>query len=173
RLAQGRLIRRRHDWIARADGEGRFDHADIPDGGRRDQPLLGEYADQRLRQDNHVGGPAGTQVVRHGSYRAELSGDVEAGLGLERRRNTGDEALGCTAAEDIQAAHAPSSMAAISASRVIGNRHTRTPSASNTALAIAAVTGPCAASPAPTGSLSLRWTNSTSTSGTSLKRSTG
>ena len=43
-------------------------------------------------------------------------------------------------------------MAAMRLSRVIGRWRTRTPSASNTALAIAAVTGPCAASPAPTGS---------------------
>ena len=47
-------------------------------------------------------------------------------------------------------------MAAIRLSRVIGRSRTRNSSASNTALAIAAVTGPCAASPAPSGSLSGR-----------------
>ena len=59
-------------------------------------------------------------------------------------------------------AHEACSIAAIRLSRVIGRLRTRTPSASNTALAIAAVTGPWAASPAPTGSISGRWISSTS-----------
>src|SRR6202011_1710039 len=85
----------------------------------------------------------------------------------------GDQAMGGAAAEDLQCGHELNSIAAIRLSRVIGRWRTRTPSASNTALAIAAVTGPCAASPAPTGSMSGRDITSTCTSGTSLKRRIG
>src|SRR5581483_11715547 len=76
------------------------------------------------------------------------------------------------AAQDLQFAQ-DASMAAIRRSRVIGRSRTRTPSASKTAFAIAAVTGPWAASPAPTGSTSGRDNTSTVTSGTSEKRRIG
>ena len=58
-------------------------------------------------------------------------------------------------------------------SRVIGKSRTRTPSASNTALAMAAAVGPCAASPAPMASSAGRAMISTSTFGTSEKRRIG
>src|SRR5207237_8397532 len=109
----------------------------------------------------------------HGADRAELASDIESCLCLECWREASDQPLCSAAAQDVQAAHELNSMAAIRLSRVMGRFRTRTPSASNTALAMAAVTGPCAASPAPTGSISTRWISSTSTSGTSLKRRIG
>src|SRR4029077_9365225 len=105
--------------------------------------------------------------------RAELAFDIKAGLRFECWREARDQALGRAAAENLQTRHDESSIAAIRRSRVIGRWRTRNPSASNTALAIAAVTGPCAASPAPTGSMSGRDITSTCTSGTSLKRRIG
>src|SRR5581483_3667427 len=70
---------------------------------------------------------------------------VKASSGLERGREICDHAMRRAAAQNVQNAHAERFIAAIRLSRVIGNWRTRTPRASHTALAIAAVTGPCAA----------------------------
>src|SRR6185436_4512343 len=113
------------------------------------------------------------QFVGHGSDRSKFPRNIESGLGLESRRKAAHQPVGGASAEDVETTHRASSIAAIRLSRVIGRFLTRTPSASNTALAIAAVTGPCAASPAPTGSISDLWISSTSISGTSLKRRIG
>src|SRR5207247_4207668 len=58
-------------------------------------------------------------------------------------------------------------------SAVSGRSRTRTASESNTAFAIAAAVGPCAASPAPTAGQSGRDTISTSTAGVSEQRRIG
>src|SRR5262249_39476365 len=102
----------------------------------------------------------------HGADGAELAGDVKARPRLQGRRQTRDQSLRGAAAQDVEI-HRDKSIAAIRASRVIGRLRTRTPRQSNTALAIAAVTGPSAASPAPTGSISERWITRTSTCGVS------
>ena len=78
--------------------------------------------------------------------------DPAAGLGLEGRRQRCDEPLRRAAAQEREPGHALA-IAARMRSRVIGRSRTRTPSAWNTALPIAAAVGPCAASPAPIGLL--------------------
>ena len=132
-------------------------------GSKRERPVLfRKLGDDRRRQHHDVGRRALAQFVGHGADRAELALDIEAGLCLEFWREARDQSLRRAAAQNVQRVHDANSIAAIRLSRVIGRSRTRTPSASNTALAIAAVTGPWAASPAPTGSISGRWISSTS-----------
>src|SRR5579863_117340 len=159
--------------IGGANGDRGLDPADVRDRGAGDEVFFRQIGDQRCREDDDVGRRAPAQFAGHAADRAELASDVETGLFLESRRETSDQALRRATAENVQTGHEAVSIAAIRRLRVIGRSRTRTPSASNTALAIAAVTGPCAASPAPTGSISGREITSTSTSGTSLKRRIG
>src|SRR5262245_28989598 len=159
--------------IAGANGEGGFDQADIGHRTRNHELLFRQFGNKRHSQDDDVCRRAVAQFVRHDADRAKLAGNIESGQALERRCQAGDQTLRCTAAQDVHGVHEVNSIAAMIRSRVIGRSRTRTPSASNTALAMAAVTGPWAASPAPTGSISDRWMTSTSTSGTSLKRRIG
>ncbi len=58
-------------------------------------------------------------------------------------------------------------MAAMMFPAVSGSVRTRTPSASSRALPMAAATGPCAASPTPSGGFPRPGSSSTSTAGTS------
>src|SRR6478735_3432489 len=160
-------------WIAAAHRERGLDQADILDRGGDHELLVRKLRHQRRRQDDDVGGNTIAQLVGHAADGAELALDLESGLRLESGREARDQPMGRAAAQNIQVTHEDCSIAAIRLSRVIGRVRTRAPRQSNTALAIAAVTGPCAASPAPTGSISERWINSMSTSGTSLKRRIG
>src|ERR1700724_2085905 len=171
--AQANGVINRSERVAVADGDGRFDPADVRYRSAGDEIFFREIGDQRRRQHDKVGWYALAQFAGHDADRPELALNRKARLFLEFRREACDQALGRAAAENLQARHDASSIAAISRSRVIGRLRTRNPSASNTALAIAAVTGPCAASPAPTGSMSGRDITSTCTSGTSLKRRIG
>src|SRR5712691_7141541 len=173
RVAQCSGIADRYHRVANAHGNRSLDQADVRYRSADDKLLLRQGCDHCRRQHHDVGGRAAAQFVGHGAHRAEFSLDVEAGQRLELGCEACDQTLGRAAAENVQHGHEFNSIAAIRLSRVIGRLRTRTPSASNTALAIAAVTGPWAASPAPTGSLSGRWMISTCTSGTSLKRRIG
>src|SRR5882762_2301752 len=173
RVAQCGGIAGRHHRVASAHGNCSLDQANVRYRRADDKFLLRQGRDHCRRQHHDVGGRAAAQFVGHGANRAEFSHDVAAGQRLEFGCEACDQTLGGAAAENVQHGHELNSIAAIRLSRVIGRLRTRTPSASNTALAIAAVTGPCAASPAPTGSLSGRWMTSTCTSGTSPKRRIG
>ena len=88
-------------------------------------------------------------------------------------RKASREAVGPAPGARAHASASSRNVAAATRSAVIGKSRTRTPIASRTALAIAAVTGPCAASPAPIEGSSARWSTSTSTRGTSEKRRIG
>ena len=70
----------RHLGIAGADRQRGLDQADIGDRGGDDELLLRQLRDERRRQDDEVGRRAVAQFVGHGADRAELAGDVEAGL---------------------------------------------------------------------------------------------
>src|SRR5689334_5994464 len=159
--------------ITHANGKRRFNPADVRSRGRGDEVFTCQIGDQRCGEDHDIGGRAAAQLARHRTDRAVLACDIKARLLLEFCRKACDQTLRCSARHNVQVCHESSSMPAIRRSRVIGRSRTRKPSASNTALAIAAVTGPCAASPAPTGSMSGRDITSTFTSGTSLKRRIG
>src|SRR6185437_786688 len=159
--------------LAGTNGQRRLHPPEVRYRGRTHEFLGRELRHDGRCEDHNVGGSAAAQLVGHGADRAKLAGDVIVGQRLEFRCETADQTLGRAAAQDVKAAHGLDSIAATSLSRVIGRSRTRTLNASNTALAIAAVTGPWAASPAPTGSISGRWMISTWTSGTSLKRRIG
>src|SRR5262249_16707807 len=122
---------------------------------------------QSRGQNDDVGRRPLAQFVGHRADRAELSRDLKSRARLEFGPKGRDHPLRGAAAEGVQGLHEDEFIAAISGSRVLGRWRARPPRQSNTALAIAAVTGPCAASPAPTGSISGRWITSTSTCGTS------
>src|ERR1700722_7539724 len=171
--AQASRIAGRDQRIGVANGKSRLDPADIFYRSAIHEVFVCERDDQRRGEDEDVGGRSLAQFSGHRADRAERARYIEAGLFLEFRREAVDEALRRAAAQNLQRTHDESSMAAIRRSRVIGRSRRRTPSASNTAFAIAAVTGPCAASPAPTGSISGRDITSTSTSGTSEKSRIG
>ena len=131
--------------------------------GGVNQLFLCKSSNERGGQNDDVGGIAMAQLVGHGANRAELPGKIESCDRFEGWREVRDQTLCSTAARDSEAVHVERSIAAIRLSRVIGRLRTRTPRQSNTALAIAAVTGPSAASPAPTESISALWISSTST----------
>src|SRR5882724_817982 len=173
RRAQACGVADRNFRIARTHGDRGLDQADIGDRSGGYVLLVRQLGDKRRGQNDDVGRKAAPQLIGHGADRAVFAGDIEAGPGLEGGREACDQALRGAAAQDVEALHEDNSIAAIRLSRVIGRLRTRTPRQSNTALAIAAVTGPCAASPAPTGSTSGRWITSTCTAGTSLKRKIG
>ncbi len=140
--AQARGILDVHLRIAGANRERGLDETNVGDRGGDDKILFRQFRDDGRRQDDDVGRRALAQFIGHGTNRAEFACDVEPGHLPERRRKARDQALGRAAAENVQACHELNSMAAIRLSRVIGRLRTRNSSASKTALAIAAVTGP-------------------------------
>src|SRR5215831_2058396 len=117
---------------------------------------------------------AGKELVAHGAHRAKGGGDRTAGLDLELGADAGHKALRSTGAQEDELHRlAPQPMAAMIRSRVMGRSRTRTPTASNMALPMAAAVGGCAASPAPSDLSCGRLRISTSTAGTSEKRRIG
>ena len=116
--------------------------------------LVGQLGHDCRGQNYDIGGSAVAQFVGHDTDRAKLASDIEAGLRPEGRRRFPTNPCAAPPLKMFRVVMQSNSMAAIRLSRVIGRSRTRTPRQSNTALAIAAVTGPWAASPAPTGSSS-------------------
>src|SRR5262249_5865515 len=150
RVSDGRLCR------AGAHRQARAHHADIDCGAWPHVARARQLANQCRRQNQQVGCGAGKELVAHGAHRAKGGGDRTAGLDLELGADAGHKALRSTGAQEDELHRlAPQPMAAMIRSRVMGRSRTRTPSAANMALPMAAALAPGvrAAPPAP-GALS-------------------
>jgi uncharacterized protein len=146
---------------------------------RRDGALVRELAKapgaRETRWIHLLSGEAVRRHPRGRRARRRRSGERE-----RARRDQGERrcaAVGSGAAARDRGAAVPGDrrhpIAATMRSGVRGSSRTRTPSASNNALPIAAAVGPSDASPAPFDGSSARWITSTSTAGTSEKRRIG